>query len=116
MTFIDPDSEGALETSTIRLFESLRWEAANCYHEICGENSTLGRQDFLGVGRQQHGVAAGAVNARQLQASVLRKHVDVGRPPGAVEPTCDEAAGAGRGSRGLRFALTGALLFHQLHP
>ena len=42
--FVDPDSEGALEANTIRLFESLGWEFANCYHEICGENSTLGRE------------------------------------------------------------------------
>ena len=26
MTFIDPDSEGALEANTIRLFESLGWD------------------------------------------------------------------------------------------
>jgi len=38
MTFIDPDSEGALEANTIRMFQSLGWEFANCYHEICGEN------------------------------------------------------------------------------
>ncbi len=44
MTFIDPDSEGALEANTIRLFESLGWEFANCYHEICGSDSTLGRE------------------------------------------------------------------------
>src|SRR2546426_1055997 len=44
MTFIDPDSEGALEANTIRLFESLDWKTANCYHEICGANSTLGRE------------------------------------------------------------------------
>jgi type I restriction enzyme, R subunit len=43
MTFIDPDSEGALEANTIQLFQSLGWEFANCYHEICGANSTLGR-------------------------------------------------------------------------
>ena len=44
MTLIDPDSEGALEANTIRLFEELGWRAANCYHEICGANSTLGRE------------------------------------------------------------------------
>src|SRR5437870_6049626 len=44
MTFIDPDSEGALEANTIRLFEDLGWRAANCYHEVCGANSTLGRE------------------------------------------------------------------------
>src|SRR5207245_4539048 len=44
MTLLDPDSEGALEADTIRLFEDLGWEAANCYHEVCGANSTLGRE------------------------------------------------------------------------
>src|SRR3989441_9381362 len=44
MTFINPDSEGALEANTIGLFKDLGWEAANCYHEICGANSTLGRE------------------------------------------------------------------------
>jgi type I restriction enzyme R subunit len=44
MTFINPDSEEALEGNTIRLFESLGWKHANCYHEVCGENSTLGRE------------------------------------------------------------------------
>lgn len=44
MTFVNPDSEEALEANTIRLFESLGWEFANCYHEICGANSTLGRE------------------------------------------------------------------------
>jgi type I restriction enzyme R subunit len=44
MTNINPDSEEALETNTIRLFEELGWKATNCYHESCGANSTLGRQ------------------------------------------------------------------------
>jgi type I restriction enzyme R subunit len=44
MTVLDPDSEGALEANTIRLFEELGWEAADCYQEICGANSTLGRE------------------------------------------------------------------------
>jgi type I restriction enzyme R subunit len=44
MTNVDPDSEGALETSTIRLFEELGWETANCYHETFGPVSTLGRE------------------------------------------------------------------------
>jgi type I restriction enzyme R subunit len=44
MTYIDPDSEGALETNTIRLFESLGWKTADCYHETFGEDSTLGRE------------------------------------------------------------------------
>src|SRR5438552_5167307 len=44
MTPVDPDSEGALEDNTIRLFEDLGWRVANCYHEVCGANSTLGRE------------------------------------------------------------------------
>lgn len=44
MTFIDPDSEGALEANTIRLFEDLGWKAVNCYHETVGAGSTLGRE------------------------------------------------------------------------
>jgi type I restriction enzyme R subunit len=44
MTPFNPDSEGALEANTIRLFEELGWEATDCYYEKCGDNSTLGRQ------------------------------------------------------------------------
>jgi type I restriction enzyme R subunit len=44
MTYIDPDSEGALEANTIALFQSLGWQTANCYHETFGEGSTLGRE------------------------------------------------------------------------
>jgi type I restriction enzyme R subunit len=44
MTYIDPDSEITLELNTIALFESLGWEAANCYHETFGEFSTLARE------------------------------------------------------------------------
>ena len=40
----NPDSEDALEQNTIRLFEELGWQSANCYHEVCGANSTLGRE------------------------------------------------------------------------
>ncbi|MDZ8094150.1 MAG: type I restriction endonuclease subunit R [Nostoc sp. DedQUE05] len=39
-----PDSEAALENSTIELFSQLQWQTANCYHETFGTNSTLGRQ------------------------------------------------------------------------
>lgn len=39
-----PDSEAALENATITLFEELGYTTANCYHEIYGENSTLGRE------------------------------------------------------------------------
>src|SRR2546423_14484546 len=40
----NPDSEDALERNTVRLFEELGWKSTNCYHEICGANSTLGRE------------------------------------------------------------------------
>ncbi|BAY61192.1 type I site-specific deoxyribonuclease HsdR [Calothrix brevissima NIES-22] len=39
-----PDSEAALENSTIDLFSQLQWQTANCYHETFGTNSTLGRE------------------------------------------------------------------------
>jgi type I restriction enzyme R subunit len=40
----NPDSEDTLERNTVRLFEELGWRSANCYHEVCGANSTLGRE------------------------------------------------------------------------
>jgi type I restriction enzyme R subunit len=39
-----PDSEAALENAAIALFASLGWETINCYQEVCGTNSTLGRE------------------------------------------------------------------------
>ncbi|MUL36772.1 type I restriction endonuclease subunit R [Gloeocapsopsis dulcis] len=39
-----PDSEQALENATIALFANLGWETINCYQEVCGINSTLGRE------------------------------------------------------------------------
>lgn len=39
-----PDSEEALENSSIELFSQLQWETANCYYETFGTNSTLGRE------------------------------------------------------------------------
>ena len=77
MTFIDPDSEGALEANTIRLFESLGWEAANCYHEICGENSTLGRETTEQV-----------VLEWRLKAALEKLNPDV--PPLALDLALDE--------------------------
>src|ERR1700686_2423350 len=41
---LNPDSEDTLERNTVRLFEELGWKSANCYHEVCGANSTLGRE------------------------------------------------------------------------
>jgi type I restriction enzyme, R subunit len=43
MTYNDPDSEGALEATTIALFQQLGWQSANCYEERFGEAATLGR-------------------------------------------------------------------------
>jgi type I restriction enzyme, R subunit len=43
MTYLNPDSEGTLEATTIRLFEDLGWESADCYHETFGPDSLLGR-------------------------------------------------------------------------
>jgi len=39
-----PDSEQALENAAIALFANLGWETINCYQEVCGKNSTLGRE------------------------------------------------------------------------
>lgn len=39
-----PDSEEALELETMDLFSTLGWETVNCMQEICGVNSTLGRE------------------------------------------------------------------------
>lgn len=77
MTFIDPDSEGALETNTIRLFESLGWKAANCYHEICGTNSTLGRETTEQV-----------VLERRLKEALEKLNPDV--PPPALDLAVEE--------------------------
>jgi type I restriction enzyme, R subunit len=44
MPYVDPDSEGALESNAIRLFEELGWETANCYHEAFGLGCTFERE------------------------------------------------------------------------
>lgn len=41
---LNPDSEPALELETIKLFEQLGYNTANCYSEKIGNNSTLGRE------------------------------------------------------------------------
>ena len=66
MTFIDPDSEGALEANTIRLFESLGWEAANCYHE------TLRSELHAGPGDDRAGRAGVAAQGRSRKAESRR--------------------------------------------
>lgn len=45
MSYADLDCEDTLERNTVRLFEELGWQAANCYHEVVGpRESTLGRE------------------------------------------------------------------------
>ena len=39
-----PDSEDALETEAVKLFEAMGWQAANAMHETFGAKATLGRQ------------------------------------------------------------------------
>lgn len=77
MTFINLDSEGALEANTIRLFESLGWEFGNCYHEVCGANSTLGRETTEQV----------VLESRLKEAL---KHLNPGVPPIALDIAVDE--------------------------
>src|SRR5437016_3604190 len=77
MTNINPDSEEALETNTIRLFGNLGWEAADCYHEICGTNSTLGRETTEQV-----------VLEWRLKAALEKLNPDV--PPLAFDLALDE--------------------------
>src|SRR2546425_1033404 len=77
MTFINPDSEGALEANTIGLFKDLGWKAANCYHEICGANSTLGRETSEQV-----------VLERRLKAALEKLNPEV--PPLALDLALDE--------------------------
>jgi len=77
MTPFDPDSEGALEANTIRLFEELGWEAADCYHEICGANSTLGRETTEQV-----------VLEWRLKSALEKLNPDV--PPLALDLAVDE--------------------------
>ncbi|MBD2490386.1 type I restriction endonuclease subunit R [Aulosira sp. FACHB-615] len=43
MPYPHPDSEQALENSTIQLFSEIGWNTANCYDEELGTNGTLGR-------------------------------------------------------------------------
>lgn len=77
MTYINPDSEEALETNTIRLFEDLGWKSANCYHELCGANSTLGRETTEQV-----------VLEWRLKSALEKLNPDV--PPLALDLALDE--------------------------
>ena len=73
----DPDSEGALEGTAIRLFQELGWQIANCYHEAFGENSTLGRETTEQVVLEQ-----------RLRAALARLNSEM--PPTAIDLAIDE--------------------------
>jgi type I restriction enzyme, R subunit len=79
MISVDPDSEEALETNTVHLFERLGWQSANCYHEICGANSTLGRETTEQV-----------VLERRLRAALEK--LNPGVPPTALDLAREELA------------------------
>ena len=72
-----PDSEAALENAAIALFANLGRETMNCYQEICGTNSTLGRETRSEV-----------VLVFRLR-SALEK-LNPGLPQVAIELTIDE--------------------------
>src|ERR1039458_5769480 len=76
MTF-NPDSEDALERNTIRLFEELGWKSANCYHEVCGDGSILGRETSEQV-----------ILERRLKAAL--EHLNPHVPPFALDIAVDE--------------------------
>jgi len=72
-----PDSEQALENATIALFSNLGWEITNCYQEVCGINSTLGRETRSEV-----------VLVPRLQSALEKLNPDL--PPVAIELAIDE--------------------------
>src|SRR5579872_3519302 len=73
----NPDSEDTLERNTVRLFEDLGWTSANCYHEVCGANSTLGRETTEQV-----------VLESRLKAALEK--LNPGVPPLALDIAVDE--------------------------
>ena len=77
MTYPDPDSENALESTAIRLFEELGWQAANCYHESFGKKSTLGRETTEQVVLEQ-----------RLRAALAKLNPEL--PPIAIDLAVDE--------------------------
>lgn len=40
---MNPDAEAALEEATLVLFAELGWQVQDCYHEVVGQNATIGR-------------------------------------------------------------------------
>src|SRR6266478_4978147 len=77
MTYHSPDSEGTLEANTIKLFEELEWEVADCYQETFGPNSLLGRETSEQV-----------VLERRLRAALLK--LNPGIPPLAIDLAVEE--------------------------
>lgn len=77
MSYLPPDSEEALELTTMALFKELGWKAANCYHETFGLISTLGRETPEQV-----------VLEHQLKAALER--LNPGLSPLALEIAVDE--------------------------
>jgi type I restriction enzyme R subunit len=77
MTYLDPDSEGTLETNAIGLFQVLGWEATDCYHENFGASSLLGRETSEQV-----------VLERRLRAALLK--LNPGISPLAVDLAVEE--------------------------
>src|SRR5258708_1923556 len=73
----NPDSEDTLERNTVRLFEELGWKSANCYHEVCGANSTLGRETTEQI-----------VLETRLKAAL--EHLNPSVPPLALDIAVDE--------------------------
>src|SRR5258708_38543359 len=77
MTYRNPDSEGILEGNAIGLFEELGWEAADCYSETFGLNSSLGRETSEQV-----------VLERRLRAALLK--LNPGITPLAIDLAVEE--------------------------
>ncbi len=77
MTYHSPDSEGTLEANTIKLFEELEWEVADCYQETFGPNSMLGRETSEQV-----------VLERRLRAALLK--LNPGIAPLAIDLAVEE--------------------------
>jgi type I restriction enzyme R subunit len=74
---LNPDSEDTLERNTIGLFEDLGWKSANCYHEVCGANSTLGRETTEQV-------------VLESRLKVALEKLNPGMPPLALDIAVDE--------------------------
>src|SRR6266566_1117369 len=77
MTYLGPDSESTLEANAISLYESLGWEAEDCYHETFGSTSLLGRETSEQV-----------VLERRLRAALAKLNPDI--TPLAVDLAVEE--------------------------